>query len=119
MAQRAPVTFRGAILVRQAAYAALLVALVMAAATLNWFGAPAVRTYAVFFLTESMDVGDVVSRLGAWAAERGLDSRWLPWLQGEPKAEPPAGGGYPSGLDALSPGPPTLSPGSRGVSPGP
>src|SRR5690606_32184650 len=33
----APVTFRGTHVVRQAAYAALLAALVMAASTLNWF----------------------------------------------------------------------------------
>lgn len=114
----APVTFRGTHVVRQAAYAALLAALVMAASTLNWFGAPAVRTYAVFFLTQSIDVGDVLSRLGGWAADRG-PGRWrLPWLGGEPREEPLDPGRQPPGFAPAPPGQQGSPPRSHAVPPG-
>lgn len=102
----APVKFRAMHVVRQAAYAALLVALVMSAATFDWLGAPAARTYAVFFLTQSIDVGDVLSRLGGWAAGRGPDRWRLPWLRDEPREEsldherqPPGSAPVPPGLE--------------------
>src|SRR5690554_3851953 len=77
---------------RQGMYAALLVVVVMGLCTLHWSGAPLVRAYTVFFLTEKMDFGNILSPLREWASDEGLDDWWPPWqrwIPGDQHGEPP------------------------------